>query len=77
MNPDLRDAVMARANYDCARCFYSVATEAHRLYRNRSGRDDMLNLVALCGDCHRVVHLGADRQSRRLNAKIADDEGPQ
>lgn len=53
---DLRELLIQRAGYRCEAfgCPISLDTmhAHHRLYRSRGGKDEIANLVALCGDHH-------------------------
>ena len=62
----LRVTVHARAGGRCERCGTPVGVhdmEAHhRKLRSQGGRDELVNLVALCSDCHHTqVHAHPER----------------
>ncbi len=59
INPDVRAAVMARANYRCENCGASAAevrlTLHHRHYRSVDAEIPS-DLAALCWPCHKAKH---------------------
>lgn len=60
---ELRRVIHERAGGRCERCGTPLvdAFEAHhRKLRSQGGRDDVTNLVALDGDCHRWAHENPD-----------------
>lgn len=57
---DLRPLLWKRCAEQCERCGRSVTFDGfeahHRKFRSRGGLDEIVNLTALCGDCHRWAH---------------------
>lgn len=60
----VRQIVSQRSRGICEGCHAARATEMHhRLFRSRGGRDEVVNLLHLCGwgnhtGCHGVAHSG-------------------
>jgi len=53
----LRSKVLKRANYICEGCGDAQATEVHHLNYTRWGGNELLiDLLAVCGDCHLKLH---------------------
>ena len=77
---DVRDYVLARAGEDCEGCdrpapFRRASgmpyLEPHHIRRvSDGGPDDPAFVIALCPNCHRRVHVGAD--GRDYNAKLEE-----
>lgn len=64
---DLRPILLRRCGGRCERCGHVTGNffEAHhRQFRSRGGRDEIVNLVALCKRCHDWVHAN-DIKARR------------
>jgi 5-methylcytosine-specific restriction endonuclease McrA len=57
----LRQQVLDRDGWRCQNCGGSAHLQAHHI-RSRSGLGDDTeqNLITLCADCHRLVHLRND-----------------
>ena len=53
---ELRRKVIARANGICEGCGKQPATEAHHLTYKRFGNEMLFDLVAVCKDCHQIIH---------------------
>lgn len=51
----LRYQVMERANWTCERCG-AAASEVHHLTYACVGNENLDDLQALCGGCHRGIH---------------------
>jgi hypothetical protein len=47
---------MLRYKRTCERCKIAPATEVHHLTYERRGREKPADLMALCADCHRILH---------------------
>lgn len=60
MKRDLRSEVIARAHGRCDMCGQQLDPDDwechHRKLRAQGGRDELANLLALHGSCHRVAH---------------------
>ncbi|MGG7510873.1 HNH endonuclease [Plantibacter sp. YIM 135249] len=63
------DAVATRSGGVCEGCGRRRATEMHhRRYRSQGGRDEVTNLLHLCGrgnasGCHGIAHTGPGREA--------------
>lgn len=53
---DRRALVLKRAHGVCEGCGLADATQVHHLTYDRVGREMLFDLVAMCNDCHEVVH---------------------
>ena len=55
-----REAILHRDNYTCQCCGKkNCRLEVHHIvFRRNGGSDSLENLITLCGDCHKSVHLG-------------------
>lgn len=53
---DRRELVLKRAHGVCEGCGLAQATQVHHLTYVRIGREMLFDLVAICDDCHEVVH---------------------
>ena len=55
-----REHALCRDKYTCQICkAKNVRLEVHHIkYRSQCGSDDLENLITLCEDCHKKVHLG-------------------
>jgi hypothetical protein len=50
-------ALLERAKYLCERCREApVEHRHHRLRRSQGGKNTLDNLLALCHDCHEIIH---------------------
>jgi hypothetical protein len=50
-------ALLERAGYRCEMCrVLPVDHRHHRLRRSQGGTNDLENLLALCHECHELVH---------------------
>jgi len=69
-----RAEVIARASMRCERCGSYLAYEAfsihHRLPRGRGGRNELSNVVLLCGSATTPNGCHADVESRREQAYV-------
>jgi len=53
----LHREVLRRDGWRCQRCGAMEGLEVHHVqFRSRSGDDDEVNLITLCGGCHRQAH---------------------
>lgn len=48
---------MKRARGRCERCRCRVPLELHHRHYNTQGKEEPIDLKALCRDCHRGMHL--------------------
>lgn len=55
---DLRRRVLERSGGMCEGCREHSATEIHHLTYKRTGREMLFDLVALCTNCHSILHRG-------------------
>ena len=54
---NLRQQVLRRDGWRCQSCGAMSNLEVHHQeFRSRGGPDAELNLITLCGCCHRLVH---------------------
>ena len=55
-----REHALVRDNYTCQCCGKkNCRVEVHHIvFRRNGGSDSLENLITLCGDCHKSVHLG-------------------
>jgi len=54
---EMRPLVVARAHGLCQICREQPGTVVHhRLRRSQGGKNELSNLMLLCGPCHGVVH---------------------
>ena len=55
-----REAVLHRDNYTCQCCGKkNCRLEVHHIvFRRNGGSDSLENLITLCEDCHKAIHLG-------------------
>jgi 5-methylcytosine-specific restriction endonuclease McrA len=57
---ELREVIpflIARSNGVCELCLSSPAVHPHhRLRRSQGGTNDLENLLAVCSDCHALIH---------------------
>ena len=53
---ELRYEVMERANWVCEACKVATASEVHHLTYGCVGNENLDDLQALCGACHRAAH---------------------
>ena len=55
-----REHALVRDNYTCQCCGKkNCRLEVHHIqFRSNGGSDDLENLITLCEDCHKAVHLG-------------------
>ena len=57
---ELRPILWKRCGGHCERCVRTLDFETfdahHRKFRSRGGKDEIVNLVALCGECHFWAH---------------------
>jgi 5-methylcytosine-specific restriction endonuclease McrA len=51
-----RAVVLKRANYICEGCLEKPATQVHHLTYKHVGNEMLFDLVAICDDCHRIIH---------------------
>lgn len=51
-----RVAVMKRANFICEGCLEKTAVQVHHLTYKRVGNEMLFDLVAVCKDCHTIIH---------------------
>jgi hypothetical protein len=61
--------VLWRDNYTCQQCKKNnVSLNVHHIvYRSQSGSDDESNLVTLCEDCHKKLHLGKIKLKKSIS----------
>jgi 5-methylcytosine-specific restriction endonuclease McrA len=53
----MRPLVEARAGHRCEVCRHGCIDQIHhRLRRSQGGTNELDNLLAVCSDCHRVIH---------------------
>ncbi len=51
--------VLERDGWRCQNCGAMDRLEVHHLqFRSRSGDDNESNLITICHECHRAVHMG-------------------
>ena len=64
-----REHALVRDNYTCQCCGKkNCRLEVHHIiFRSNGGSDDLENLITLCEDCHKAVHLG--KIELKLNGK--------
>jgi 5-methylcytosine-specific restriction endonuclease McrA len=68
-----REVVLKRAKGICEGCGEKKATQVHHLNYDH-WKDEMIwELVAICGDCHEIVH--AERKTLFIRAEASEDEG--
>ena len=55
-----REHALVRDKYTCQCCGKrNCRVEAHHIvFRSNGGSDSLDNLITLCEDCHKAVHLG-------------------
>ena len=71
-----RSAVLHRDKYTCQCCGKkNCKLEVHHIvFRSNGGTDDEENLITLCEDCHKGVHVGTivlSKKPKKLNLKHA------
>lgn len=72
-----REHALVRDKYTCQCCGKkSCGLEVHHIiYRSKGGSDSLENLITLCEDCHKAVHLGKVdlklKGKRRSNLRYA------
>ena len=60
---------------ECALCASTRQVQAHHaVHRTEGGKDDLSNLVLLCGSCHRKAHT--DQATDRLLKAIVNASTP-
>jgi len=52
----IRGEVVQRAEYRCEQCGLPWGLEVHHKTYERLGKEDLGDLICLCGDCHRKLH---------------------
>ena len=65
VSSELRKQVRAKHNYRCKRCdiqetVFLILDVHHIIPRSCGGTNEISNLTALCGTCHKVVHRMLD-----------------
>lgn len=56
LSPEIRDAVLCRDGWGCARCRAPGFLEIHHIKpRRKGGTDEVNNLVTLCEYCHALL----------------------
>jgi predicted restriction endonuclease len=71
--------VKRRAGFRCARCGETASWETtqrvpyievhHIVALGEAGFDNVRNMIALCADCHRYLHLGYGREGEILRLR--------
>lgn len=56
----LREAVRERANWTCERCKQLPIAATHHLTYERVGHEELTDLQAVCGPCHRFLSAKSD-----------------
>lgn len=68
-----RVAVLKRANFMCEGCQEKTAVQVHHLTYRRVGNEMLFDLVAVCHDCHRIIH---DSENQMLVSKANGHSSP-
>ena len=56
---DLKKRTLKRDNNKCTNCEYNLVLDAHHIIPVcGGGKDTLSNLITLCPNCHRLVHIG-------------------
>lgn len=77
----LRKVIHVRCGGSCERCGRALGSSEdpwhahHRKFRSRGGKDEVVNLVALCENCHHWAHNAA-LQSVPLGYSVLSTEDP-
>ena len=71
-----REAVLHRDNYTCQCCGKkNCRLEVHHIrFKSDGGTDDEENLITLCEDCHKAIHVGTivlNKEPKKMNLKYA------
>lgn len=77
---ELRPTLWGRCGGRCERCGRSLEFETfdahHRKYRSRGGKDEIVNLVALCPECHFWAHShGREAGPAGFSVQASQDPG--
>lgn len=67
---NVKQAVLSRDNYTCQSCDKkSGKLEVHHIvFKSKGGSNRMDNLVVLCEDCHKKIHSGEIKYTRRVKS---------
>jgi 5-methylcytosine-specific restriction endonuclease McrA len=64
---ELKLEILERDGWRCQRCGQRDQLQIHHIVRrSQSGDDCEGNLIVLCGECHRSLHLTSRADSRSL-----------
>jgi hypothetical protein len=76
----LADAVKRAANFSCERCTSTTQWQTnedvpyvevhHIIALGDDGFDNLRNMIALCSDCHRYLHLARDRDAASAELRL-------
>ena len=71
-----REAVLHRDNYTCQCCGKkNCRLEVHHIkFKSNGGTDDEENLITLCEDCHKAIHVGTivlNKKPKKMSLKYA------
>ena len=56
MDKKIRAAVLKRDKHTCQACGKSPAAQVHHIKaRRHGGKDELPNLITLCGRCHMII----------------------
>jgi len=59
----LRQKILRRDSWRCQLCGTMSNLEVHhRQFRSQGGDDSEKNLIALCSECHRTLHMAANHR---------------
>jgi len=59
----LRRQILRRDGWRCQSCGAMSNLEVHhREFRSQGGDDSEKNLIALCSECHRTLHMAANHR---------------
>jgi hypothetical protein len=67
-----REVVLKKAKGICEGCGERKATQVHHLSYDHWKHEMLWELVAICGDCHEMVH--ADRRTLLIRVEASKDE---
>ena len=70
----LRTRVRRRARGRCERCHVNQRTDVHHLTYERVGREELSDLIGVCGDCHNALHGRSQYDPRTCAEHLTDDE---